>query len=382
MDLSDRVRQHESHIIDLRRDFHRHPELANEEFRTANRICEELTDIGIPFERFPHSTAVVGCLKGKGAGSIALRADMDALPMDEKADVPYRSEHPGKAHTCGHDAHMAMLLGAARVLYELREQLNATVYFCFQPAEEIGEGVQELLDYLLPRKVEQIIALHVWSAYPTNTLTLLDGAAMAGGNAFRTTVRGKGGHGSRPDLVHDPIKAACELVLKWSTIPSNFYDVFSPCVIHTGMIHGGTVDNIFPDEVHMETGTRNFKLGGVDLIMEQIRRIADGVEVSHQVQVDLDVFQAQEPVMNNPACAAHGRKVASQMGLALSGETNPVSASDFCYLLQKIPGFYAFLGVANAEKKTDYPQHHSCYNIDEDVLKTGTEFFVRYVLDL
>lgn len=382
MDISARVKQYESRVIELRRDFHQHPEVAHEEVRTSQKVCDELDAIGIPYERIPGSTAVIGWLKGNGTRSIVLRADMDALPMEEKTDVPYKSQNPGKAHACGHDAHTAMLLGAARVLYEVREQLNGTVYFCFQCAEELGEGIEELLDYFVPRKVDQVIALHVWSAYPTNTLTLLDGAAMAGGNEFHTTVRGRGGHGSRPDLVHDPIKAACELVLQWASIPSNFYDVFSPCVIHTGMIAGGTVDNIFPDEVHLKTGTRCFKPGGLEEIMGHVRRMADGIERTHNVKIDYKVMQAQDPLMNDPTFAARGREIALEMGLKLSGETHPVSASDdFSYLLAKIPGFYAFLGVGNPEKKTDYPQHHSCYNIDEDALATGVEFFARYTMD-
>lgn len=384
MDFAKFALETEPYIIGLRREFHQHPELSNEEFHTVSRICEELDTMGIPYDRVgENSLGVIGRIEAGDGHKIAIRADIDALPTEEKTSVSYKSQCPGKMHACGHDAHIAMLLGAAKILKSLQTDLHGTVYLCFQPAEELSQGAEPIIAYLLEKQVEQVIGLHVWSSIDAHAIRILDGATMAGGSGFQTTVRGCGGHGSRPDWVRDPIKAACDLVLKWSAIPSNFYDVFSPSVVHTCMIQGGQSNNIFPDEVTLKSGVRCFKKGGTEQIMRQIRCIADGVSAAYHVDVDIDVYIQQEPVINTPACAQRGREVVSQMRtLSLDPETEPISASDNFYLfLQQIPGFYGFLGIRNEKIEASFPQHHSQFNMDESTLKDGAEFFVRYVMD-
>ena len=384
-DVARACREWEQRLVEWRREFHMHPELSFQEVWTSGRIKEELGKMNIPYDTLPDSHAVVGIIEGAFLGkTIALRADMDALPIREESDVSYKSRIDGKMHACGHDAHIAMLLGAGGVLNEFRSSMKGKALLCFQSAEEVGGGHAELVKYLDDRGgVDQIIGLHIWASIKEGTLMLLDGPTMAGALGYEIYVKGQGGHASRPDLAKDPIKPACEMVLRISSIPSNFYDVLDHSVVHIGMIQGGAMGNIFPDKVTLQGGTRFFKVDGGQKILTHIERIAEGVAKIYNVDVEVKELPSVPPVINNASAAAWGRELASQVdGLEADKTSQPICASEpYGYFLLKYPGFLGFLGAMNEEKGIVWAQHNARFDIDEAALRKGCEFLCRCALD-
>lgn len=384
MDFNALFRQLEPELIALRRELHRHPELSDKEDWTASRIQKELQALCIPFDIIPGTHNIVGVIHGAETGkAIALRADFDALPIQEETGAEYTSLNPGAMHACGHDAHTAMLLGAARILSGLKGSLKGTVYLCFQSGEEIGHGADEIISYLEAHGgVDEVIGLHIWGSLPEGTLLLIDGPTMAGGHGFDVTIKGQGGHGSRPDLARDPIKPACDLVLKISSIPTNFYDVLDPSVVHVGSIQAGVLGNIFPETALLKCGVRYFRVGGYDKIISHVKRMAEGVATAYDVEAEVIETGGTPPVVNHHEPTVRARNIVKDVeGLELNGTTDPICASDnFGRYLLKYPGFYGFLGGMNEEKGLVWPQHHCKFDIDESALRKGCEFMVRYAL--
>lgn len=385
MDVKKLYKEQQSYIIELRRWFHRHPELSLQEEHTSQKIQEELTKMGIPFQVLAPNHGIAATIKGGlGEGkTLVLRADIDALPVQEETGLEFASENPGVMHACGHDAHAAMLLGVAKVLNQLKDQFKGTLICLFQVAEETGYGYQEALDYFESiGGIDGIAGLHIWNAIPEGEILLLPGPIFAGGEGLYVNIHGQGGHGARPDLVKDPIKAACDLVLKLASIPSNFYDVLDHSVVNVGRITAGTLGNIFPSEARLEGGMRYYKPGGVQAIIEKIKQIAAGVGQIYGVDCEVIISGGVPPVINNADMISQAKELVKDVeGLELSPQTDPICASDnYGYFLQKYPGFY---GVLGAGKKDDviYPQHHCKFDLDENAFRKGSEFMARYALD-
>lgn len=382
--LKKKLQETEPYIVELRRWFHEHPEVSKKEKETSSRIKSELEKMGIPYVELKPGYGLAATIQGKGEGkTIAARADFDALPVTENTGLEFSSANSGVMHACGHDTHAAMLLGAAKVLSEMKDEWSGTVTLIFQAEEEIGEGHEEVLEYLESiGGVDQVIGLHIWSDIPEGEILLLPEAVFGGVKGFICTVTGSGGHGARPDLVNDPIKAACELVLKFSSIPSNFYDVMDHSVVSTGMIHAGTLSNIFPSEAVFRGSARYYKRDGGQAIVDRMNQIAAGIGAVYGVDVDVNIYGGALPVYNQPALIQKARELVSQVdGLEISGQTDPISAGDnFCFLVDKYPGFYGILGGGKKGEK-NYPQHHEKFDIDEQALRKGSEFMVRYILD-
>ncbi len=385
MDLKAVCLKYENKVIELRREFHMHPELSFQEIRTAQRVREELDKAGIAWENVPDTHSVIGIVKGAHPGkTIALRADMDALPMQEESDPPYKSQIEGVMHACGHDAHVAMLLGAAMTVNEAKEELAGEALFCFQSGEETGSGALKIIEYLEKRGgVDRMIGLHIWASFKEGTIVLLDGPTMAGAVGIEICITGQGGHGSRPDLAKDPVKAACDLALKISSIPSNFYDVLDHSVVHVGSIQSGTIGNIFPDKAILKCGCRYFKPGGGDKIMDHMRRMAGGVALIYDVDIEVTVKGQAPSTINNPEATARARELVRDVdGLEVDSKQQPICASDdYAYYLEKYPGFYGFLGAMNEEKGIIWTQHNSKFDVDETALRKGYEFMSRYTVD-
>lgn len=385
MELKEICLKYQEKVTALRREFHMHPELSFVEIKTAQRVREELDAAGITWENVPGTHSVIGIIEGAKPGkTIALRADMDALPMQEESDVPYKSKIDGVMHACGHDAHVAMLLGAGNVLNEYKKNLAGKVLLCFQSGEETGSGALKIIEYLEAHGgVDQFIGLHIWASFKEGTITLLDGPTMAGALGLEITVTGQGGHGSRPDLSRDPIKAACDLVLKISSIPSNFYDVLDHSVVHVGSIQAGSLGNIFPDKALIKCGCRYFKKGGADKIMEVMYNMAEGVGKAYNVEIEVRITGSAPSVINSSEAVMRARNILSQVdGLVLDADQQPICASDdYAYYLQKYPGFYGFLGAMNEAKGIVWTQHNTKFDIDEAALKKGYEFMSCYAAD-
>ncbi len=382
-DLKRLFQEAEPYIVEMRRWFHQHPEVSLKEQETSRRIKEELDKMGIPHQDLPPTLGVVATIKGGKPGDkvIAARADIDALPVTEETGLPFASQNQGVMHACGHDAHAAMLLGVAKVLNQIKDELAGTVKLVFQIGEEIGKGWEEVVEHFnATGGVDQVIGLHIWSTLPAGEILLLPGAIFAGGSAFTINIKGQGGHGARPDLTKDPIKAACDLALQLSSIPSNYYDVLDHSVVSVCQIHSGTMGNVFPSTAQLSGTVRFFKKGGREAILAVIERIAKGVAVVHDVDIDMSCSPGVISVYNAPELIPHAKELVQEVeGLTVSPQTDPICAGDdFCYILDRFPGFYGVLGAGAPDA---YPQHHSKFDVKESEFRKGSEFMGRYIVD-
>jgi amidohydrolase len=374
----------EPQMIEWRREFHRHPEVSYQEVWTAARIQAEVAKLGLAYTTFDGSTSFAATLEGAKPGkTIALRADFDGLPVAEETGLPFASENPGVMHACGHDTHIAMLLGAATILKRLQPTLAGRVQLCFQSAEEVGGGATELVDWLKAQGgADRVAGLHIWSLEPTGSIKLAVGPVMSGLFAFKITVTGEGGHGSRPDMVRDPIKAACDLVLKLSAIPVNHYDALDHSVVHIGHIQSGTAPNVFPDSAEITGGVRFFQPEGPDKVKEAIERICRGAELAYRVAVAVDYSPIVAPVVGHAAAVAEAKEVVGRVaGLEVSATVEPQMGSDnYSQFTAAFPGFYGFLGAARPDGVPRL-HHSSRFDIDESALRPGAEFLARYAAE-
>lgn len=378
-----RARELEDGVIQLRREFHMHPETAYQEVRTSARVCEELDKLGIPYVRIEHNM-VIATIEGAAAGkTIGIRADMDALPMQEESGLPYASQVPGVMHSCGHDGHTAMLLGVGRLLWEVREYLHGTVKLIFQSAEEVGGGVPEIVRHLdACGGLDRLTAIHLWADIDAGQISVEPGGRMAGGILFDVTVHGKGGHGSRPDKARDPIKPACEILLQLAAIPGSRFDILQPCVVSPAMVQGGTTYNIIPDTASIKGTIRYFSYEAGDVLSELAAAVVENTARAYGVTAEIRYSGHVLPIVNEEEAAALGKQVVQKIDGLESFAFEPICACDcFGDLLHKYPGVYCYLGVRNPEKNCVYPQHHNCYNIDERVLKTGCAYLAQYACD-
>lgn len=367
-----------------RRDFHAHPELSFEEVETTRKVAELLNSFGyrdlkIGVEGIP--TGVVADLgTGKPGRCIALRADMDALPMEETADRPYRSQNPRVMHACGHDAHTAMLLGAAKVLKELEAELPGRVRFLFQPSEESPHhsGAHAMIAEGALEGVDGITGVHVWAGLPAGVLGYRPGPVMASADEWECTITGRGGHGAMPHEAVDPVVAASALVGMLQTVVSRRISPLETAVVTVGRIEAGTTFNIIPEKAFLQGTVRTFNPDVRRRMPELMSRIARGVAEASECRADLTYKNVLPSTINDPAFT----DMARQVGEALLGADRvrlvepTMGAEDMSMYLERVPGAFLFLGVGNEAKGTTFPQHHPEYDIDEDVLPLGCAFLV------
>ncbi len=373
-------------IIAMRRELHRYPELSFKETRTSAFVCRELDKLGIPYVKLQHNAIVakvVGAHKGMDRKRLALRADMDALPIQEETELPFASENPGVMHACGHDGHTAMLLGAARLIAEAQSQLAGTVYLCFQPAEEVQGGSAVILDHLESEGgVDRVIAAHLWADLPSGDLSVVQGARMAAGDFFTVEVFGQGGHASRPDLCVDPIKPLCDIVLKLSALPANRVPTIEPAVVHIGKIRGGTVGNVFPQSAKAYGGIRSFSKQTRATLKALLTEVSQATARAYGARAEV-VHRSGTPMLSNDLEAVDlARKIVAETALFKLNDFEPICASeDYGFYLEKYPGFMCFIGIRNEAKGLIYTQHHPKFDIDEDILAKGAAFFALYALE-
>jgi amidohydrolase len=366
-------------LIDLRRDFHRHPELGLKEFNTAKKVEGVLQALRLETRIFVNGTGVQGLLKGRKPGkTIALRADMDALPIQEETDLPYQSQNKGVMHACGHDAHTTMLLGAAMILSEKKVELEGNVVFIFQPAEEIGAGAKAMVEEGVLEGVDSIFGLHVISTLPFGTFNYSTGALMAAGDFFDVKITGRGGHGGQPHLTVDPIIIATNAINAIQTIVSREVDPLESAVVSICKMEAGEAYNVIPETATFGGTIRSYKPELRESIPKRVKEILDGVVLGMRGNYEFNL------VTKFPATITDEQMTAFVVNVAkgVLGEDKilimkPLMGSeDFSFYLQEIPGTFAFLGVENKEKGIIYPQHHPKYNIDEDILPIGTALHV------
>lgn len=383
MDFIAMSKQHEGHIIALRRDFHAHPELSNQEERTALKVREELDQLGIPYAQLDEHCVVgklVGGQAGPGSPRLAIRADMDALPVTEESGLPFKSSRDGVMHACGHDGHTAMLLGAAALLKAAQDRLRGTVYLCFQSAEEVSGGAQTILDHLEKEGgVDRAIAAHLWPQEASGSICVTPGTRMASADGIEIEVDGRGGHGSRPDLSLDPIKPLCQIALAISAVPVGRVSPLSPTVVHVGKIEGGPLGNIFPQSARLKGGLRAFSEDSREQARQAIRMMAEHIAQAYGVKARVDIRPDAPMVYNDPEACALAARVLARHPVFARAEYEPVCASEnFGCFLKRYPGFMAFIGTRNEQQGLVHTLHHPKFGIDEQVLSKGAAFFALY----
>ena len=368
-------------IIAWRRDFHRHPEVAFAESRTSAVVREFLESLGLPV-RSAAGTGLVAVLEGKKPGkTVALRADMDALPIQEEGDKEYRSENPGATHACAHDGHMAMLMAAAKVLTGRRADLSGRVVFLFQPAEERPPGgAKRMVEEGALEGVDAVFGLHLWQSFPTGKIGVIKGPMLAQADNFSVTVIGKGGHGALPHEAVDPIPAAAQIIVNSQTIVSRNINPLKPCVVTFGSINGGTANNIIPAEVTMAGTVRTFDADIQKLAERRLEEIAEETAKAFGATARVEYMSGYPPVVNDAEMVDFVVRVAE----ALFGEGclkpfEPImGGEDFAYYLQKVPGAFIFLGAGDGH---DFPHHHPAFDIDEKALPMGALLNVALALE-
>ncbi|MCT7307741.1 amidohydrolase [Ralstonia wenshanensis] len=366
-------------LVALRRDLHANPELAYEEHRTAGIVAQSLRVLGLAVEEGIGGTGVVGTLRGgQGTRSVALRADMDALPMVELGRSAYASRMQGKHHGCGHDGHTSMLIGAARQL--VRTGVDGTVHFIFQPAEEGQAGARRMIeDGLFERfPCDSVYALHNWPDLPLGHAQTRPGPIMAAADRFDITVRGRGGHAAQPHHTPDAILAASQLVAQLHTIVSRRIDPNESAVLSVTRIEGGHSHNVLPAEVRITGTVRSFDAVSQDRIEAALRDTANGIALGSGTQVEVDYRRYYPATINTPAEALLALDAAQAIGLeAAEAPRAAFTSEDFAFMLQRKPGAYLWLGQGRAGAGPDgeYPLHHPCYDFNDDALPLGVRWF-------
>ncbi len=390
MNVIDSIAAHAPAMAALRRDIHAHPELCFEEVRTAELVAKKLADWGIPVHRGLGTTGVVGIVHGRDGGAcgraIGLRADMDALPMQEFNTFAHASQHAGKMHACGHDGHTAMLLAAAHHLANHRE-FDGTVYLVFQPAEEGGGGAREMIQDglfdLFP--MEAVFGMHNWPGMPVGSFAVSPGPVMASSNEFRITIRGKGGHAALPHTGIDPVPIACQMVQAFQTIISRNKKPVDAGVISVTMIHAGEATNVVPDHCELQGTVRTFTLEVLDLIERRMRQIAEHTCAAHEATCEFEFVRNYPPTVNSPAEAAFARQVmASIVGEgSVCAQEPTMGAEDFAYMLQARPGAYCFIANGEGDHRAmghgggPCTLHNPSYDFNDELIPLGATYWVR-----
>jgi len=387
-DVDSLINKYLDEVISIRRDLHENPELGMQEFRTSKIVANELERLGLEVQTGIGKMGVVGLLKGKGEGkTILLRADMDALPLDELTDLPFKSKNPGVMHACGHDVHTSTLLGAAKVLAELRDEFNGNVKFIFQPAEEMSPegGARYMIEdgVLENPKVDAAMALHVWDV-PLGKVSLKPGPMMAQSDRIFINIKGKSAHASQPQNGVDAIVAAGHIITTLQTIVSRNVDPLESAVITLGTIHGGKRYNVIPDSVTIEGTVRIFDPSLSDFMPARIKAVVENVATALECECDVEYVRGYTVAMNDNNMT---KDVINSFTQAL-GEENVIiadkpalGAEDFCEFTKRVPSVLFWLGMVSDINKGKTTIHNPNIIIDERCIPVGIKAFVSATLD-
>ncbi|SHI51469.1 amidohydrolase [Dethiosulfatibacter aminovorans DSM 17477] len=383
MNIKELAKEYKDYAVSIRREFHMNPEPAMKEERTSDRIVEELEMLGIPCRKAA-GTGVVGIIKGKTEGrTIALRADIDALELQEKNEIVYRSKVEGMMHGCGHDGHAASLLTAARILNEIKDEFSGTVKLLFQPGEEVAKGAKKLISEGELEGVDGIFGIHVWNGIDVGKVSVEEGPRMASAGIFNINITGKGGHGSMPNQGIDSVVVGAATVMNMQALVAREINPLDPAVVTLGIFNAGTRQNILAGEAYLEGTTRCFSMDVNNIFEEQIRRVAERTAESYRARAVLEYEQLVLPTINDPEMASIGedavRSLLGSEGLVKYEKTT--GGEDFSFYTVEVPGAFAFVGSKNEEKVELFPHHHPCFDIDEDALEVASGLYAQYAVE-
>lgn len=379
------IRNLQPQLVEWRRRLHQKPELSFEENLTAEFVSQKLQEWGIEHQTGIAKTGIVATIdSGKPGPVLAIRADMDALPIQEENEVCYRSQHNGIMHACGHDGHIAIALGTACYLAKHKHSFSGTVKIIFQPAEEGPGGAKPMIEAGVLRNpdVDAIVGLHLWNNLPLGTVGVRSGALMAAVEIFDCTILGKGGHGGMPHQTVDSIVVAAQIVNALQAIVARNIDPIDSAVVTVGTFHAGDIHNVIADTAQMGGTVRYFNPAYQGYFDKRIEQVIAGICQSHGANYQLDYYSLYPPVINDANMAELVRSVAESVVETPAGivpECQTMGGEDMSFFLQEVPGCYFFLGSANQEKNLAFPHHHPRFDFDETALGMGVEMFVRCV---
>lgn len=385
MHSRDLIEQYKSYVQDWRRYFHKHPELSNEEFETTKTLAKELEAMGVEVQVDTDcGTGLIGIIRGDKTGkAIALRADIDALPVQEHNTFDFKSDVDGKMHACGHDGHMAILLGAAKMLMSMKDRIEGTVYLAFQPAEETGAGAPDFIKFGdWYEKIDAIFGGHVWIDLPAGFISVEEGPRMAASSIFNIKVTGKQGHGAQPHQAVDAVVVASAIVLNLQTVVSRNVSALDSVVVTIGNIHSGTEWNVIPGEATMGGTVRFFDPHQEEYIVDSIRRIVEYTAVAYGATAELNYEKRVPPTINDPTSSELAERVVidtlgadkiSKMRKVMPGE-------DFAWYLQEKPGCFAFIGIQNPDVEATYDHHNNRFTMDDSVLSAASAVYAEYAI--
>ena len=383
----------EPYIIEQRRYFHQHPELSLQEVETTAAIARELDAMDIPYER-PLKTGVVATIRGTAPDAyhpdgtprrrILLRADIDALPVTEQTGAPYASVNDGVMHACGHDCHIAMLLGACRILAQMTDDLHGEVRVVFQPSEENGQGARMMIETGVLDGVDGAFALHIWSEVDAGTISCEPGPRMANVDWFRIDVTGTSCHGAMPQRGADAVIAAAEIVNNLQTIVSRDLNPYEPAVVTIGELRGGTARNVIAGSAYLAGTVRTYHRSAHDAMPQLMARICTHTAMALGAEARLTEYTVAHPAVVNDEAASRRCAQAVERVLgpdAVGRYQGTLSGEDFSLYLERVPGVLAFVGTRNAQMGATWAQHSCYYTVDESVLKGGSAVAAQYALD-
>ncbi len=381
-EIFDRIEELYEELVALRRDFHMYPELGFEEQRTAGIIEDYLRNLGLAPKRMT-KTGVVAMIEGAEPGPVLmLRADIDALPIEEENEVDYKSTIPGVMHACGHDAHAAMLLIAAKILVEKRAQLKGSIKLVFQPNEEIAGAIHMINDGVLENpKVDAVMGQHIWTFMESGQIAITPGPIMSGLDVFKIRIIGKGGHTGAPEESIDPVLAAANVIQSVQMLQTREISGLKSTVIMFGRIQGGAKGSVIPDDVELGGTIRFLYEGGAhteEQPTERFIRIVKGICETHRCQCEIAIEHENIPLINNEEMTDLAREAAEIVFPDKKAiiENRSLASEDFSEFTARIPGIFMFLGTANPEANSCYAHHNSCFNIDEPTMKQGVAMHV------
>lgn len=377
------AKKYHDYVINMRREFHQNPEASMQEYNTSKRIKEELEKMGVEYQSIA-GTGVIATIHGNNPGKcIALRGDIDALAVIEETNKPYSSKVHGLMHACGHDTHGAMLLGAVKVLNEMKDEINGTIKFFFQPGEEVGQGAKKMVEEGALEGVDSIMGIHIASMLPVGTINVDAGPRMASADKFKITITGKGGHGSAPHQCVDAVVVGAATVMNLQTIVSRELTPLNPAVVTVGSLNSGTRFNVIAPTAVLEGTVRYYEPEYLETISSAIKRIAKFTAETYRAEAEVEYEAIVKPTINDKACA----ELAQETAKKIVGAENIISVGpetggeDFSEFSSIIPGVMAKLGAGNPEKDACYPHHHGKFEVDEDAFIYGVTFYSQYALD-